>query len=284
MTKLHFYHPLVENRGTGWISCPSSTSTRRNQASKNRHSVDVTKVKSFYRNKRRNGPQSKQPSSVGVLANLSQQLILTVAKQAEGQMVVHAVDWAIRTEQEEAAQRSKHPNCPRVQQWGAGGGGSAVHFWGKKNNYALDISTIKQVHRPRGRQESLNTGVNKTTLLASYEVLLLLMVLAYIVTIWDYFPYQTTALLHEAAALVARLLYTRGRRKGSTAACPAHWRFPDSLLGSCIQSHHFAVGVSRIQPLPEAWYTVGLMYPLCFYHTLSELSASEERNKTEKLD
>lgn len=63
-----------------------------------------------------------------MLANLSQQLVLVVAKQAEGQVVVDAVDWAIRVEQEETTEGSKHPNCSRVFQFRGGGEDNAVHF------------------------------------------------------------------------------------------------------------------------------------------------------------
>lgn len=61
-------------------------------------------------------------------ANLSQQLVPVVAKQTEGQVVVDAVDGAVGVEQQETAQRSKHPNCSRVLQCRAGGEDDAVHF------------------------------------------------------------------------------------------------------------------------------------------------------------
>lgn len=58
------------------------------------------------------------PGQLAALANLSQQLVSAVAKQTEGQVVVDAEDGSIVVQQQEAAQRSKRPNCSRVlQRW-----------------------------------------------------------------------------------------------------------------------------------------------------------------------
>lgn len=51
-----------------------------------------------------------------VLADLSHQLVLVVSEQSEGEVVVDAVDRAVRAEQEETAERSERPNCSRVLQ------------------------------------------------------------------------------------------------------------------------------------------------------------------------
>ncbi len=124
--RLYIYWPLLENRRRGWPVCRSQTSIHRNRASEKWHTVDdkaaVTDV--------RVGIVINPNSLVQLvtLADLSQQLVLVVAKQTESQVVVDAVDWAIRAEQEETAQRSKHPNCSRVFQCRAGGEDNAVHF------------------------------------------------------------------------------------------------------------------------------------------------------------
>lgn len=88
-------------------------------------------------------------------------------------------------------------------------------------------------------------------------------------------------LFHEVVHSVqglSLLTCTQRRWEESMAACPVHPIFQDSLLDRCNQSHCFGVGASHIPLLPEVWYTVGLMHHFCFYHTLSEPSASEKKD------
>lgn len=60
-----------------------------------------------------------------MLANLSLQLILAVAKQTEGHVVMYAEDGTISMEKEKTTQRSKCPNCSRVLQYRAWWEGTA---------------------------------------------------------------------------------------------------------------------------------------------------------------
>lgn len=124
--RLYSYQPLLENQRRSWLFCLSQTSIHKIRASGKWHSVDDKATGTNVRVSTTVNPNSLV--QLVMLANLSQQLVLIVAKQTEGQVAVDAVDWAIRVEQEETAQRSKRPNGSRVFQCRTGREDSTVHF------------------------------------------------------------------------------------------------------------------------------------------------------------